>query len=73
MFIRYILRAVGQDYNTGERTKTSAEHPSDIPRVECQDSCDMDPSFLANATSTILWDVAVGCLALSVKVGIFTP
>jgi hypothetical protein len=30
-----------------------------------------DRHFLRNATRTLIWDIAVGCLALSVKVSWF--
>jgi hypothetical protein len=36
---------------------------------EGDDDEEVDPRLLKDATRTVIWDIAVGCLALSVKVG----
>jgi len=35
---------------------------------EEDDEAEVHRHFLRNATKTVIWDIAVGCLALSVKV-----
>lgn len=66
MFIRYLLRAVGDEYEEIESLVASQS----LSRFETSSSDDeqVQPRHMEHATKTIIWDVAVGCLALSVKV-----
>ena len=75
MFVRYLLRVVAEE---------NALEPGCVPRSISEERClmaekdeedDYDDDeaevhrhFLRNATKTVIWDIAVGCLALSVKV-----
>jgi hypothetical protein len=75
LFIRYLLRVVAEEdvleLGRGPRAiskkrcpRTEADNDEDEVEVE-----EVDPHFLKDATRTVIWDIAVGCLALSVKVG----
>jgi hypothetical protein len=75
MFVRYLLRVVAEE---------NALEPGCVPRSISKERClmaekdgededdddeaEVHRHFLRNATKTVIWDIAVGCLALSVKV-----
>lgn len=66
MFIRYLLRAVGDGYEDIESLVASPT----LTRFEPLTS-EAHPDQMEQATKTVIWDIAVGCLALSVKVFVF--
>jgi hypothetical protein len=74
MFVRYLLRVVAEE-NAFELGCV----PRSISKERClmaekdgeeeeDDEAEVLRHFLRNATKTVIWDIAVGCLALSVKV-----
>ena len=73
MFIRYLLRAVAEEdgvaFGSGFRRRGSISQERDSVADEEEDEDDVPLPCIKDATRTVLWDIAVGCLALSVKVG----
>jgi hypothetical protein len=74
MFVRYLLHVVAE-----ENALELGCVPRSISKERClmaekedddddDDEAEVHRHFLRNATKTVIWDIAVGCLALSVKV-----
>jgi hypothetical protein len=75
MFVRYLLHVVAEE-NALELECV----PRSISKERCliaekdddddddDDEAEIHRHFLRNASKTVIWDIAVGCLALSVKV-----
>jgi hypothetical protein len=75
MFVRYLLHVVAE-----ENVLEFECVPRSISKERCliaekdddddddDDEAEIQRHFLRNATKTVIWDIAVGCLALSVKV-----
>jgi hypothetical protein len=70
MFIRYLLRAVaegdvfGPGYHPSISNAQRRDRGGDITKQEEG----VPLHCLEDATKNVIWDIAVGCLALSVKV-----
>lgn len=73
MFIRYLLRVVENKSEKGHSRHLSTfdmESGHEDEDTDTDTDTDMEPHFLEHATRSVLWDIAVGCLALSVKVSL---
>jgi hypothetical protein len=73
MFVRYLLRIVAYE-NVLEPKSISNERHSQVAKRQHEDEeLGVDPHFLEDTTRTVIWDIAVGCLTLSVKVRVTLP
>ncbi|KIM88073.1 hypothetical protein PILCRDRAFT_269974 [Piloderma croceum F 1598] len=75
MFVRYLLLVVAEEnvLGLGCVSRSMSEErclmakKDDDEEDDDDDEAEIHRHFLRNATKTVIWDIAVGCLALSVK------